>query len=622
MSGFFCALSPSGAAPDEAALRSVAEASAHRGIARAWHGDGVAMIAFEGRRGNGLAAGEDFVVALDARIDNARELDRMLGLAPGTTDAARVLAAWRRWGADTPRRLVGDFAGAVFDRATRALVVFRDPGAGRHALLGRARGGLVAASSLPMLLADPGVARDVDEEWVAAFLTATAGFATVTGYRDATRLVPGARAHARGGEWRVERWHSWSARRVRERDPRAYAEGLREVLFEAVRARIDGAKRAGVSLSGGLDSTSVIASARAVAPDASLVALAVPFTAERADERALQQMVAERVGATLRWAPLDGASPYGEGGARATIERLGVPPIAPNHFFVERVAAAAADAGADVVLDGIDGDAIVGGNWYFLGDLLATGRALRFRRELRAAARVHGMSARRVVRDYVVEPMLPGWARARRTEAPPFVLKDFAARTKMTRRMTAGPWRPGRAFAAHELQAVAPGIAPAILEQIEETFAARGIEAAHPWLDARVVEYCLGLPRAQKVADGWTKIVLREAMRALLPADVTGRSAKAELGSAFFSALSAAGRADTEEGLERAASNLDHWVNPRWGLRLAGGSGGSPEGFVDFRLAFLSHWRGWVSDGWSDGGSAQQRIGSRRLRSARYPGPR
>jgi len=52
---------------------------------------------------------------------------------------------------------------------------------------------------------------------------------------------------------------------------------------------------------------------------------------------------------------------------------------------------------------------------------------------------------------------------------------------------------------------------------------AHGVEARLPFLDYRLVEFCLGLPEEYKLADGWTKRVLREGMRDRLPERVRNR---------------------------------------------------------------------------------------------------
>lgn len=566
---------------------------AHRGTARRFDDDGITLVAFDGRGDtSGLSVGDDLVVAFDGRLANRAALDPMIGV-PCATDAIRLTFAWRRWGSKALTKLDGDFAGAVWDRHRKALTIFRDPTAGRHALIARAPGRVAAASSMTILLADEQIDRTADEDWVLAYLTGTPGFATATGYKGITRMQPGHLATAQNTTWRQSAWHSWRIETIKERDDNAYAERFAALLTKAVETRTEGAHRIGVSLSGGLDSTSIAATLRAARPDADLVALAVPFTDPRADERGLQALVARHLGAELHWAPLDGHDPFC-GDPIETLERLGAPPIAPNHFFVERVATAGHDAGVEVALDGIDGDGVVGGNWTYLSDLLVTGRWRSLKRETRAMAEVHHVDPKAIRRAYMIDPLIPGGvrraiARARkRPIAPAFLaprLHKAAQRARFRK-----PTRPGASFTANERLLLNPGVAPAVLEAIDEAWIAKGIEPAHPFTDRALIAFCLGLPREQKVRAGMTKIVLRNAMRGLLPPEVTERAAKAEMAGSFFAGLSGSVGGPLSKGLALAPSNLSPWVHQH-AIEAMSADGGSVEAF---RTAFLAIWRAWA----------------------------
>jgi asparagine synthase (glutamine-hydrolysing) len=76
------------------------------------------------------------------------------------------------------------------------------------------------------------------------------------------------------------------------------------------------------------------------------------------------------------------------------------------------------------------------------------------------------------------------------------------------------------------------------LERYHRVAASQGIEARHPFFDKRVVEFCLGLPQAQKVADGWSKLIVRRGTAGLLPDDVRWRRGRwVRLGGRFLAAV-------------------------------------------------------------------------------------
>ena len=248
-------------------------------------------------------------------------------------------------------------------------------------------------------------------------------------------------------------------------------------------------------------------------------------------------------------------SPFGAG-PEAMIDMLGVPPVAPNQFFVDAVIREGGDM--DVVLDGIDGDAVLGGNWNYLSDLAVRGRWIELKRELRGITAAHHVPIKALARHYVAPPLRHGHL--------------------------------GRAFADTEMAALSPDVAPAVLETIDESWARAGVRVSHPFMDRRLVEFCLGLPRNQKIRKGITKFVLRTAMRDLLPSEVTERAEKAELGSAFFAATFGPGKRDVDRGLRVAAAK---GITGTYGdaERLQRSFAAGNDGLEAFREAFIALWR-------------------------------
>jgi asparagine synthase (glutamine-hydrolysing) len=76
------------------------------------------------------SADDRLVLVADARIDNRAELGTALGISPReatqVSDAAFILAAYQAWESDAPRRLIGDFAFALWDQRHRRLFCARD----------------------------------------------------------------------------------------------------------------------------------------------------------------------------------------------------------------------------------------------------------------------------------------------------------------------------------------------------------------------------------------------------------------------------------------------------------------------------------------------------------------
>lgn len=103
-----------------------------------------------------IATGDKLLIA-DIRLDNRLDLLEALGTesseARGLADSAILARAWLKWGEDSLQRIVGDFAIAIYDGATRKLTLARDPTGQRPLFYAENAGGIAFASMPSGLLA-------------------------------------------------------------------------------------------------------------------------------------------------------------------------------------------------------------------------------------------------------------------------------------------------------------------------------------------------------------------------------------------------------------------------------------------------------------------------------------
>lgn len=214
------------------------------------------------------------VLVFNGEIYNHSELRAELeaaGLAPGWrghSDTETLLACVAAWGlAATLRRSVGMFALALWDRAGRALQLARDRFGEKPLYYGNAGDTLVFASELKALHAYPGMRFTVDRESLALYMQLGAVPAPRSIYAGVRKLEPGTILTVplyRPQEPRVERfWHlpevvrAGAARPLR--DPAEAVDALEAVLRRAVRAQCFADVPVGAFLSGGVDSSTIVA---------------------------------------------------------------------------------------------------------------------------------------------------------------------------------------------------------------------------------------------------------------------------------------------------------------------------------------------------------------------------
>ena len=204
------------------------------------------------------------VVVADARLDDRDTLCGALGLPPAARaahdDRALIAKAYRRWGADCPRHLLGDYAFAVWDAAKRTLFCARDHVGARPFYYAETRRGFVFASAIEAVLAGPDVGRELDEFTVGMWLMRRDAElpATSTFFQAVRRLPPGHGLVVTNGAVRLQRyWRPEDVPRAAPASDDDYAEEFLALYSRAVKDRLCGPGRIGVHLSGGLDSSSV-----------------------------------------------------------------------------------------------------------------------------------------------------------------------------------------------------------------------------------------------------------------------------------------------------------------------------------------------------------------------------
>jgi asparagine synthase (glutamine-hydrolysing) len=531
------------------------------------------------------------VLVGDCRIDNRRELSAELGgrfLEP-LADSDLVLAAYERWGVACVDHLVGDFAFVLYDAATDELFCVRDHFGVKPFCYSLAGGRFAFASEARALVASRLVAGDVDEARIADFLLRRLDDKEATFYRDVRRLPP---AHAMlVGRGSVRTWRYWQPAiegAGNELDDEAAQARFRALFEQAVECRVRSIHPVGSFLSGGLDSSAVTLVANRL-----LAASALPLHAfstvypsvPRSDESAWMALAASRAEADGR--PLRRHLFHGdEHGPLDVMEEmvrcLGAPSSAANLFQSWGMLGMARDAGVRIMLTGHDGDTVVSHGFAFLTELALAGQwealdaemqsigtmlepygpvrawlarryvhpvpawlwnhgqPLRALRALLAIHRRHGGSRRAMLAGFKGLGWLAnrgaGDAEAKRWSEMA-VAAEFSRSDVFRERADVPPASMAPSAAADHLEGVDAALVTVAFEEFDLVSCAFGIESRHPFFDKRLVEFCLSLPVRHKIREGWTRVVLRQAMHGVLPEEIRLRVDKSNLEHNFALSL-------------------------------------------------------------------------------------
>lgn len=484
----------------------------------------------------------------DGRLDNREELLGLLSdeLKNCQTDAAIVMAAYEKWGADCLQRLIGDFALSLWDPMTRTLLLARDPFGARTLYYHLNEERIIWSSLLRPLLSLAGTRLEVDDEYIAGYLT-TATETERTPYRGIHSVPPGGVIVIQDGRERVQKfWSPDPWHEIRYRTDAEYEEHFRQVFHEAVRCRLRVDGPVWSELSGGLDSSSIVCVAdqvleRGEAQASKLETVSYVFNeSTTSDERTFIHCVEEKRGSRGHHLCEDDYRILADS-ADPVLTSIPNPLIC----FAERqrrLCELMREQGVRVLLSGLAGDNLL---WSVaeaspeLADLLLQLKPFLLHRRIKAWSQAQKKPYWQTLWRGAVWPILSQSLRAYCRsiwEVPGWFDPAFVARMSLRERML-GPsdvfgfrLPSGRQQASMLLSAI-----PAVSAGYHTDWG--WIEMSYPFLDRPLVEFCLAIPCDQKTRPGETRSLQRRALRNVLPEKIAQRKSKRGPSEALCRAL-------------------------------------------------------------------------------------
>lgn len=432
------------------------------------------------------------------------------------SDTEVILHAYEEWGADCLSRFNGMWAFAILDERSNELFCARDRFGIKPFYYTIADGSFLFASEIKALLAHPGAGIAPDDETLGTYLAwGVQDHSDRTMFAGIRQLRP---AHALRvtregcGEpfryWDVEVSSGITAGKTDD----AVAAEFRELLTDATRIHLRSDVAVGTCLSGGIDSSTLTALINGLIRNEAPASVgerqktfSIVFTDRRFDE---SRYIDEIVAATGVDAHRTEPSPDRLWDDIGRLVYMQDEPFGSLSIYAQYCVMRLAQENVKVVLDGQGADELLAGYLAYQGSylrgLIGSMRWLTAAGEVYGSLRHHGGFFRSAVGQL-------GTRRGRRgllaVSVPPLdryggglpeVLKQELTSTNL----------------------------PALLHYEDRNSMAFSIESRVPFLDYRLVEYIAALPLSQKIRGGVTKVVLRNAIRGIVPESIRCRMDK------------------------------------------------------------------------------------------------
>ena len=446
-----------------------------------------------------------------------------------SSDTEVVLRAYRKWGVDAFRRLRGMFALALWDESRRTLLLARDPLGIKPLYYYCAEQFVVFASEVRALLASGLVPRKLSSDGVDSYLSTGSVEAPLTIVDGVKQLLPGQCLSVQTVDGRLKVTTGDFAVSRREVDvPRSRAEAvarLRAELEESVRLHLVSDVPLGVFLSGGVDSSAMVAltsrisgapprtfsvifdePAYSEAPHARSIAakFRTDHTETRLNEDQLLEMLPQAL-ASLDQPTMDGV----------------------NTFVVSK---AVKKAGVTVALSGLGGDELFAGYPSFKRALKIEGMSSLSKRLLRATSgfgklALNGSTQRSKFWQLAGSDFAPldVYRITRQLFAPDYVRRLTKRQPQLSCLCLESPADVVNQISSLELRGY---MTNTLLRDTDAMSMAHSLEVRVPLVDVKVVEFALSLPGKWKLgngSNGGAKPLLADALADLLPSELRGR---------------------------------------------------------------------------------------------------
>ena len=449
------------------------------------------------------------------------------------SDTEALLQGWECWGIGLLPRLIGMFSFAVLDTEESVLTLARDPFGIKPLYYVQRRESLVFASAIAPLLDFPGTSRQADPQTLCEFLAGGMGdHSGKTFYRDIAQLPPGhylsVFCQCPGTAKPLQYWEL-KQRPVSHMSPKEASDRFRDLFETSIKFHLRSDVPIGVSLSGGLDSSSITAMVRAVqGPQTPIHAFSYVADDPNLSEERWCVIVAQATSARNHWVRIQPNEIIED--FRHLVRVQEQPFGSPTIYAQYRIYRAAHEVGLKVILSGQGSDQYLGYIRHALvrfASLVRTGRWLAAIRLLHASRRLPtnaGLSLRSMTGQVLPVTLLKA-IKSKRISMAPGTNADWFRRRGVdlsNTKQTAGYRKLHDLLRQNVLETV-----PSLLRFEDRNAMAFSVENRVPFLTTKLLEFALSLPEEEIISNkGQSKAVLLRAMRGVVPVEILERRDK------------------------------------------------------------------------------------------------
>lgn len=472
-----------------------------------------------------------YVIVFNGEIFNYIEVRKEL-LQKGhkfTTDSDTevVLNAYKHWGEDCLHKLNGMWAFAIWDKRERSMFCSRDRFGVKPFYYYMDSDRLIFASEIKQILAR-GVDKTVNDEIIYDYLIFNfIDHTENTFYSKITKLQAGHKFTIKDNKFKVSRWYNLPEENKMTDTNNLYSD-FYNLLYDSVRLRLRSDVEVGSCLSGGLDSSAIVCIMHDILHNEGKPEVQKTYTAcfedRSIDERPYVEEVVKQTNSTKYYLFPDAK------GFLNDIDKMTYhqdEPYTGSTVFAQwSVFKKIHETGIKVVLDGQGSDEILLGYFSFFPFHLKRNllNPVKFVAEYLSGVNTSNLGFNKFTQNLIYFNTPSVRYRHVMKNSRPFVDQGFVS--AHDRRDIFNQMIAAKSLESNRLSNLWNISLPSLLRYEDRNSMAFSVEARIPFLDYRLVEYIFSIPLDELIKKGWTKNVLRGALKGKIPEDIRMRKGK------------------------------------------------------------------------------------------------
>ena len=492
----------------------------------------------------------NLIITADAILDDRENTLKNIDIDPNkadiTNDTYIILEMYKKYGEKCVDYLIGDFAFVIYDKSNNSLFCVRDH-VGKRTFHYKHENNKFTFATLSSTIFDSMEKKcPLNDEWIANFLAFGGPMhdvdTTITVFKDIMQLKPGYLLKYKNNEIEIKKyWNVDVYKEIKRKDEKDYAKGLQEILKVAVEDRLKTNGNIAISLSGGLDSTSVAAFAAMKLNEENKKLKAftfVPFSKYKnylnkyafADESEKVKKFSEMyINIENEFCPFEDKNSLTD--IDEHLRLLEHPyKFVQNFYWTEGIINKASDLNCKIILKGSYGNATIsfGIITYHLITLLEKRKYIKLIKEINSYAKntdekfmfVFKMFLKMILPNFILKIL----GKNIEYENSSVINEDFAIKLNVEKRLKkeklAKYYESNESVYYYRKLFIDTRAFSQIGGVETQSSLKYGAQTRDPTMDKRVIEYCFSIPFDEYVKNGETRKIIRDAMKNLIPDEI------------------------------------------------------------------------------------------------------